>query len=133
MRKLGSGCGPGKLGDLIIPDYPFGSCCKTHDLDYDNIVDKLEAYYHGNFINFVTSQRPQEMYNKVLKIIVVKSHEYKQVADDTFYKNMLAIAKEMNVFVRWWYKRKARIYYEVVKLNNNYVYQLFLKRLGGVK
>lgn len=137
MVKLGSGCGPGKLGDLVVPDYPFGQCCKMHDLAYDKIVDKLESYYHSNFINFVTSDRPQEVYDRVLNIIKTKALKYKVEADDHFLKNMLATVSGMNVLVRWWYRRKAKIYYKAVTFNSgratdNYVYRLFLKRLGGV-
>lgn len=137
MVKLGSGCGPGKLGDLVVPDYPFGQCCKIHDLAYDRIVDKLEVYYHSNFINFVTSNRPQDVYDKVLNVIKTKALEYKVKADEQFLRNMLTVADSLNIFVRWWYKRKAKLYYRAVTFNpgravDNYVYRLFLKRLGGV-
>lgn len=137
MVKLGKGCGPGKLGDLVVPDYPFGHCCQMHDLAYDKIVDKLEHYYHSNFINFVTSSRPQETYAKVLYIIKNKALEYKVEADNLFLENMLTAASGMNVLIRWWYRRKAKIYYKAVTFNSgratdNYVYRLFLKRLGGV-
>lgn len=132
MVKLGSGCGPGKLGDLVVPDYPFGQCCKMHDSAYDKIVDKLENYYHKNFIKFVTSNKPQAVYDQILNIIKTKALEYKAEADDQFLKNMLATVSGMNVLARWWYGRKARIYYKAVSYNSDYVYRLFLKRLGGV-
>lgn len=138
MVKLGSGCGPGKLGDLVVPDYPFGACCKAHDMAYDKIVDELEAYYHGNFINFVTSNRPQDEYNRVIYIIKTKALKYKVEADEQFLKNMLKTASSLHFLVRWWYIRKAKIYYKAVTFNSrraadNYVYRLFLKRLGGLR
>lgn len=136
MVKLGQGCGPGKLGDLIVPDYPFGQCCKKHDLEYDKIVNKMEAYYHGNFINFVTNDNPQKVYNRVLNVIQLQIVEYKRRADLAFLDNMLLTASGMSKWVGWWYRRKAKIYYKAVSNDNgqisNYVYRLFLKRLGGI-
>ena len=37
-------CGPGKLGHKLVPDGPFASACRQHDLDYaEGKLSRLEA------------------------------------------------------------------------------------------
>lgn len=50
INRRYEGCGPGKIGDMLVPDYFFGKCmrlcCQVHDFEYEHgktLQDKFDA------------------------------------------------------------------------------------------
>jgi hypothetical protein len=85
------GCGPGWLGDILVPDTMYflniSMACKIHDWYY--------RFYPEN------------------------TEEARQLADSVFKNNLLRIvrAKTSNRFLLWLRERRCRTYYSMVRFS----------------
>lgn len=90
------GCGPGGIGDILVPDTMYGldvsDACRIHDWYY--------RFYSDN------------------------TEEGRRVADDVFKNNLLRIvrAKSKSKILRWLRVRRCRTYYSLVRFGGGPAY-----------
>ena len=92
IESVAGGCGPGGVGDWMVPDTNFGlsmkPACEIHDW----------MYYEG------------------------QTQEGKEIADIVFLLNMLKLVKKGTRFLRIPRDHRAFVYYEAVKYGGNSAY-----------
>ena len=62
-----SPCGPGKVGDRLVPDFIFEDACSIHDAGYADPGDRTKAEIDWEFKrNMVASARKRGFVKRVL-------------------------------------------------------------------